>query len=31
MTEAAVNLAGNLTGDPEVRYTDGGVARDMVR
>jgi single-stranded DNA-binding protein len=27
MTEAAVSLAGNLTEDPEVRHTDGGIAR----
>ena len=31
MTEAAVSLAGNLTEDPEVRYTDGGIARAMFR
>jgi hypothetical protein len=31
MTEAAVNFAGNLTDDPEVRYTDSGVARAMFR
>ena len=31
MTEAAVNFAGNLTEDPEVRYTDGGIARAMFR
>ena len=29
MTEAAVSFAGNLTEDPEVRYTDGGIARAM--
>jgi single-strand DNA-binding protein len=31
MTEAAVSFAGNLTEDPEVRYTDGGIARVMFR
>jgi single-strand DNA-binding protein len=31
MTEAAVSLAGNLTDDPEVRYTEGGIARAMFR
>jgi single-strand DNA-binding protein len=31
MTEAAVSFAGNLTGDPEVRSTDGGIARAMFR
>jgi single-strand DNA-binding protein len=31
MTEAAVSFAGNLTEDPEVRYTDGGIARAMFR
>ena len=30
MTEAAVSFAGNLTHDPEVRYTHDGIARDMV-
>jgi single-strand DNA-binding protein len=29
MTEASVSFAGNLTDDPEVRYTDGGIARAM--
>jgi single-strand DNA-binding protein len=29
MTEAAVSFAGNLTEDPEVRYTEGGIARAM--
>ena len=29
MTEAAVSFAGNLTDDPEVRYTEGGIARTM--
>jgi single-stranded DNA-binding protein len=27
MTEAAVSLAGNLTDDPQVRYTEAGIAR----
>jgi single-strand DNA-binding protein len=31
MTEASVSFAGNLTDDPEVRYTDGGIARAMFR
>jgi single-stranded DNA-binding protein len=31
MTEAAVSFAGNLTDDPEVRYTDGGIARATFR
>jgi single-strand DNA-binding protein len=31
MTEAAVSFAGNLTEDPEVRSTDGGIARTMFR
>jgi single-strand DNA-binding protein len=31
MTEAAVSFAGNLTEDPEVRYTGGGIARVMFR
>ncbi|HEV2918812.1 MAG TPA: single-stranded DNA-binding protein [Actinomycetota bacterium] len=31
MTEAAVSFAGNLTDDPEVRYTHDGIARDMFR
>jgi single-stranded DNA-binding protein len=31
MTEAAVSFAGNLTEDPEVRYTDGGIAGAMFR
>ena len=31
MTEAAVSFAGNLTDDPEVRYTEGGVARAVFR
>jgi single-strand DNA-binding protein len=31
MTEASMSLAGNLTDDPEVRYTEGGIARAMFR
>jgi single-strand DNA-binding protein len=31
MTEAAVSFAGNLTDDPEVRYTDSGIARATFR
>jgi single-stranded DNA-binding protein len=31
MTEASVSFAGNLTDDPEVRYTDGGIARARFR
>jgi single-strand DNA-binding protein len=31
MTEAAGSFAGNLTGDPEVRYTEGGIARAVFR
>jgi single-strand DNA-binding protein len=31
MTEASVSFAGNLTDDPEVRHTDGGIARAMFR
>ena len=31
MTEAAVSFAGNLTDDPEVRYTDSGIARARFR
>jgi single-strand DNA-binding protein len=31
MTEASVSFAGNLTDDPEVRYTEGGIARAMFR
>jgi single-stranded DNA-binding protein len=27
MTEAAVGFAGNLTDQPEVRYTESGIAR----
>jgi single-strand DNA-binding protein len=31
MTEASVSFAGNLTDHPEVRYTEGGIARAMFR
>jgi single-strand DNA-binding protein len=31
MTEAAVCFAGNLTDDPELRHTEGGIARAMFR
>ena len=31
MTEAAVSFTGNLTEDPEVGATDGGIARVMFR
>ena len=31
MTEAAVSFAGNLTDDPEVRYTESGIARAVFR
>jgi single-strand DNA-binding protein len=31
MTEAAVSFAGNLTEDPEIRYTEGGIARAIFR
>ena len=31
MTEAAVSFAGNLTDDPELRLTEGGIARAMFR
>jgi single-strand DNA-binding protein len=31
MTEAAVSFAGNLTDDPELRHTEGGIARAMFR
>jgi single-strand DNA-binding protein len=31
MTEASVGFVGNLTDDPEVRYTDSGIARAMFR
>jgi single-stranded DNA-binding protein len=31
MTEATVSFTGNLTDDPQVRYTDSGIARATVR
>jgi single-stranded DNA-binding protein len=31
MTGPSVNFAGNLTDDPEVRHTEGGIARLGVR
>ncbi len=31
MTDAAVSFAGNLTDDPELRHTEGGIARAMFR
>ena len=31
MTEANVSFAGDLTDDPEVRHTEGGIARAMFR
>ncbi len=31
MTEAAVSFAGNLTEHPELRHTEGGIARAMFR
>jgi single-strand DNA-binding protein len=31
MTEAAASFAGNLTDDPEVRYTESGIARATFR
>ena len=31
MTEASVSFTGNLTDDPEVRYTESGIARAMFR
>jgi single-strand DNA-binding protein len=31
MTEAAVSFAGNLTDDPELRHTEGGIARALFR
>jgi single-strand DNA-binding protein len=31
MTEAAVGFVGNLIEDPEVPYTEGGIARAMFR
>jgi single-strand DNA-binding protein len=31
MTEASISFAGNLTDDPEVRYTDSGITRARFR
>jgi single-strand DNA-binding protein len=31
MTEASVSFAGNLTDDPELRHTQGGIARATFR
>jgi single-strand DNA-binding protein len=31
MTEVTVSVAANLTDDPEVRYTESGIARAMFR
>jgi single-strand DNA-binding protein len=31
MTEPSVSFAGNLTDDPQVRYTESGIARAMFR
>ena len=31
MTEASVSFAGNLTDNPEVRYTESGIARAVCR
>jgi Single-strand binding protein family len=31
MTEANVSFAGNLTDDPELRHTEGGIAQAMFR
>jgi single-strand DNA-binding protein len=31
MTEAAVSFAGNLTDDPQARYTESGIARAIFR
>ena len=31
MTEANVSFAGNLTDDPELRHTESGIARAMLR
>jgi single-strand DNA-binding protein len=31
MTDASISFAGNLTDDPEVRYTDSGIAWAMFR
>ena len=31
MTEVSISFAGNLTDDPEVRYTEGGITRAVFR
>jgi single-strand DNA-binding protein len=31
MSEASLSFAGNLTDDPELRHTEGGIARAMFR
>src|ERR671912_1645460 len=31
MTDSSVSFAGNLTDDPEVRYTEAGITRAMFR
>ena len=31
MTEASISFAGNLTDDPELRHTEGGIARVVFR
>jgi single-strand DNA-binding protein len=31
MTQASVSFAGNLTGDPELRHIEAGIARAMFR
>jgi single-stranded DNA-binding protein len=31
MSEASVSFAGNLTDDPQIRYTESGIARAMFR
>jgi single-stranded DNA-binding protein len=31
MTEPSLSFAGNLTDDPQVRYTEGGIARAIFR
>jgi single-strand DNA-binding protein len=31
MTEAVISFAGNLTDQPELRHTEGGIARAMFR
>jgi single stranded DNA-binding protein len=31
MTDASVSFAGNLTDDPELRHTEGGIARALFR